>query len=350
MAHFFVPSHSDKQHGLTAAFGGGILELVIRRGQAANVGLWGGGPDGKPLQVKVTRGGQIVSEGKAPAVRLARTSNDTGNHIQVFQVSGLKDGDQITGFLDDGTPYTRPLAVRELTGSANDIIEAWAKARAAGEAYTNRGLYPQAVPYLELEDARRGIKMAKLADKCIGGPISDINGLSVHSTAGFPERSAFQMTRFGCVDVWNGNGASAHFGIAGDGTVVQFIPATFAANAQFNPGNRHWLSVEIDNNGKDEMTDKQLTSAKALFFWVCNTFGVAIKLATGCLFPKTPQYDATTMAACAMGKSPTTTDVYEAVMSEGVSCHWWLEGPKNAKSHGCPGEGIMMQLYRIARS
>jgi hypothetical protein len=350
MANFFVPSHSDAKHGLSAALGAGILELVIRRGENARVGLWGVGPDGKPLQVQVTRGDQVVSEGKAPQVRVVRASNDTASHIQVFQIAGLKDGDKILGVLADGTRYIPALTVRELTSGANDIIEAWTKARAAGEAYSARGLYPQAVPYLELEDKRRGIKMPKLAAKCIGGPISDINGLSVHSTAGFDTRPAFNMAKFGCVDVWNGNGASSHFGISGDGTVVQFIPATFGANAQFNPGNQHWISVEIDNDGKSEMTDQQLTSAKALFFWVCNTFGVPIKLATGCLFPRSPQFDATTMAACAMGKSGTTTDVFEAVMSEGVSCHWWLEGPKTTHSHGCPGEGIMMQLYRITRS
>jgi hypothetical protein len=56
------------------------------------------------------------------------------------------------------------------------------------------------------------------------------------------------------------------------------------------------------------------------------------------------------MAVCSQGKSRTTTDALEAVMSEGVSCHWWLEGNKTSKSHGCPGVGIMSQLVRITRS
>jgi|GEM_PF-4639709 len=349
MAHFFVPSHADKAHGLSAAFGGGILELVIRRGESARVGVWGGGPDGKPLQVKVYRGPLIVSDGKAAVVKLTRASDDPTNHIQVYTVAGLKDGDKLVGVLPDDTPYTAALLVRELTGSANDIIEAWARANAAGEGYYSRALYSQAVPYLALEDARRGIKMEKLKPRCIGGPLQDVNGLAVHATGGTDTRSAFQMARFGCVDVWNGNGASAHFGIAGDGTVVQFIPATFIANSQLNPGNGHWISVEIDNDGKSPMNDKQLTAAKALFFWVCSTFGVAIQLATGCLYPKTPNFDKATTTVCAEAGVSTTTDPFEAVMSEGVSCHWWLEGAKTAKSHACPGAGIIAQLAQIVK-
>lgn len=349
MAHFFVPSHADKQHGLAAAFGGGILELVIRRGESARLGLWGGGPDGKPLQVKVYRNAAVVSEGKAAPVKLARASDDPTNHIQVYLIAGLKDGDKIVGVLADETPYTAAVQVRELTGAANDIIEAWARANAAGEPYSNRTLYPQAVPYLALEDAKRGIKMEKLKARCIGGPLSDVNGLAVHATGGFDTRSAFQMARFGCVDVWNGNGASAHFGIAGDGTVVQFIPASFIANSQLSPGNSHWISVEIDNDGKAAMNDKQLTAAKALFFWVCNIFGVAIQVATGCLYPKTPHFDKVTKAVCAEAGAATTTDTFEAVMSEGVSCHWWLEGNKTAKSHACPGTSIISQLAQIAK-
>lgn len=350
MAHFFVPSHQwDAKHGVSAAFGGGILELVIRRGGSAQVGLWGGAADGKPLQVKVYRGNLVVSEGKGSTVKLARASYDSTNHIQVFSVYGLKDGDKLIGVLPDDTPYTAALLVRELTGSANDVIEAWARANAAGESYWSRALYPDAVPYLELEDTRRKIKMTKLSERCIGGPLSDVNGLVIHATSGFDTRSAFEMALFGCVNVWNGNGASTHFGIAGDGTVVQFIPTSFASHSQLGISNSHWISVEIDNNGKKPMTDMQLTAAKALFFWVCNTYGVAIKLATGCLFPKTPHYDQATKTVCARVGGPTTTDVFEAAMSEGVSCHWWLEGNKNALSHGCPGNDIILQLTDIVK-
>jgi hypothetical protein len=161
------------------------------------------------------------------------------------------------------------------------------------------------------------------------------------------------MAAWGCVETWNtgGLGAGAHFGIAADGTVVQFIVASFIAFAQGFPGDSRWISVEIDNNASSPMTGAQLDALKGLFRWVGKTFGVNPWVATGCLYPKeAPQFDETTVAVCAEAGSDTTTDNYEANLSSGVSCHWWLDPRKvGPHVHACPGKGIMSQLPQLCK-
>lgn len=348
MAHFFIPDHPDKAHVSAAVEGGALSELAIRPGSAAAFGLWGGGPTGQPLVVKVYRGGVSVSDGARPAVKVERVANDPANHVQTFRATGLTAGDQIVGLLPDGvTRYTAPLPVRVLGSSASAVMTQWAAALARGETFTGRGLFTAgATPYTAISDPKMGT-MKLLTDAAVGGPLNDVNGLAVHTTAGTDARTPFQMARWGCVETWNGKQVSAHFGVAGNGTLVQFVPATFVANAQRDPGNRHWISVEVDNNGKAAMNALQVVAVARLFRWVCTEYGVSPKLATGTLFPKTPQFDTITADVCARGGASTTSDPFEACMSEGVSCHWWLEGAKSNRSHACPGPGMLAQLADV---
>jgi hypothetical protein len=219
---------------------------------------------------------------------------------------------------------------------------------AAGNRPQIRGVCDFAVPYLAMRDPVMG-GMAALKDSTAGGALINVHGLAVHTTAGTEARTPFQMARWGCVEPWNNRGVSAHFGIAGDGTLVQFVPVTFKAYAQYSPGNEHWISLEVDNNGKAAMNVLQLTATRALFRWVCNTYGVPPRVATGCLFPKASHFDKITASVCSRGTAATTTDPYEACMSRGLSCHWWLEASKTTNSHACPGPGILDQLDAVAR-
>jgi hypothetical protein len=348
VAHFFVPSHgADTSHGEAAAMGAAISDLVIRPNRQVRFGLWGGGPGGERLAVTVYRAGAVVSGGKTSPVKLALVSNHAPTHIQIYSATGLAAGDEIYGLLADGRRYTGALRVRVLKGTPGDVMKLWAQSYRAGEADADLATCDDAIPYVAMEEKKKGWKMEELKDSAVGGPLYEVHGLAVHTTAGTEARTPFQMASFGCVGTWNTRGVSAHFGVAGDGTLVQFVPASFVAYAQMSPGNEHWVSVEVDNNGKKEMNDNQLATVKKLFRWVCKTYAVPAALALGCLFPKAPQFDKVTREVCAAGGSETTTDSFAAVMSRGLSCHWWLEGNKTSHSHGCPGPGILAQLATI---
>lgn len=376
MAHFFFPSQSDAKHGEMAAENAALSELVVLPGGFGRFAVWGGGPDNKPLTVKVQRSGAVVSEGAHPAVKLQRASNDPATHIQVYSASGLQTGDQIQGWDGAGLPQTAPMPVRVLTEAAGDVMDHWALRRASGDGVPDaRACCHLAIPYISIPDPmpKRGGRMSKLKADHIGGPMANIHGLSIHSTAGSSGRSAFEMACFGCVNTWNAQGpVSAHFGVSGDGTIIQFVPTTFQAFAQGTPGDYHWLSVEIDNDGKAGMTAAQLMAVRSLFRWVTTTFGVPPRVATGWLpadnkaFDKITKEVAAAAGASSMtdddaaavaqghptlswvpGRSP-TTDNYEAAMSQGLSCHWWLDPRKTgAHVHACPGPGILSQFPTI---
>jgi hypothetical protein len=73
MANFFVPSYeSDTAHAEDAASDADIYELAIEKGKGARFGIWGGGPDGRPLSIKVYRNSTIVSDGANAPVKLTR--------------------------------------------------------------------------------------------------------------------------------------------------------------------------------------------------------------------------------------------------------------------------------------
>ncbi|MEZ5583463.1 MAG: peptidoglycan recognition family protein [Candidatus Competibacteraceae bacterium] len=337
MAHFFQPTQPDKAHVNAAASGAALSELFIRPGVAVPVGLWGG-HSGEPHDLRVFRRGIEASGFPSARVKVTKSWFVTGLNIDVYTITGLQEGDTLVGMrYKDRQPGTRALPVYALRNTPSGMMREATSWYGIQGPYRNRGICPLATPYLALRHGTMG--MTVLNDANVGGPLLNVHGLAVHTTAGRDDRSAYTMARWGCVETWNGGGygASAHFGIAGDGTLVQFVPVDFVAHAQYNPGNQHWISVEVDNNGKKPMNDGQLASLRALFGWVSDSFGVPRQVATGCLFPKTPHFDKVTAAVCARGKAKTTSDPYVACMSRGVSCHWWLEANKTANSHGCPG-------------
>ncbi len=227
------------------------------------------------------------------------------------------------------------------------VMEAWASRQKRGDGSTgNPYLYPAATSYLALSDKHMG-PMTPLSDKCYGGVLNDVHGLAVHCTAGPVGPSAYVVANFRCVHTWNGNHASAHFAISGDGTVVQFVPTNYVANAQ-GKANGHWISVEIDNNGSAPMTLAQLTSTKDLFEWVCTTFFVPRRLATGHLCNESP-WDGLTRNVCTAAGASVSDSQMETVASHGLSCHRWLSYDKQRKKV-CPGAGILAQLPSIAKA
>jgi hypothetical protein len=340
MANFFLPSPgSPRSIGFAAADNSWLSELIIKPGAIANFGLWGNGRAGEILTIKVYRAGQIVIDNPTPK------SSFPDQNVQIFALPGLKNGDEIYGMLPDGVSrFTSALKIVLHANTATDVIADWAQHYKAGEAFDRPHLYPDAVPYLALSDKGQGA-MARLEDRCIGGALNAVHGLAVHTTAGTDARSPFQTARWGCVPTWNTNQASAHFAISGDGTVIQFVPADWVAYAQGSPGNENWISVEIDNNGVAPMKVEQLTAAKALFQWVCRRYGVYPTLATGCLFPQSKAFDDMTSTVCQAAGADLTTNKFEAAMSRGLSCHWWLYPGQ----HACPGPGILSQLPSIAK-
>jgi hypothetical protein len=347
--HFFQPSLAKRRDPTITplAVKGAVLDaLVVRSGTPAAVGLWGNGYNGDPLDVWAYRDGRRVSGSPSAPVKLSRTFLDRKLQIQEFRVTGLKEGDTLVGVSTSGRRMTDELPVYELRNTASGLM----REAALYDEYRHtafKWMCPYATPYLALRDPKMG-EMVPLND-LTAKAIMNVHGLAVHTTAGKASRPPFLMARWGCVDPWNKNNVNAHFGVSGDGTLVQFVPITFVAYAQYSPGNEHWISVEVDNNGKEAMNARQLKTVQKLFWWLSNTFGVPRQVATGCLFPKTPQFDKVTTEVCDRGDVALTTNPYEACMSSGVSCHWWLEASKNKNSHACPGRGILNQLDEVAR-
>ena len=235
------------------------------------------------------------------------------------------------------------------------IIERWAADYVPGNPPSNF-LYPGAVPYLIL-GTHAGAPMTRLANRCYGNPLPAINGLAVHCTGGPGSVAPYAVANNICVNTWNRNGASAHFAIAGDGTVMQFVPTNFSAFAQGSPANEHWLSVEIDNPGNEppngvKASDEQINAARGLFAWVCRTFSIRPQVATGHLcaeklrIPAAKAYDELTRQVCAYGSlnSQSSTDERAAQSSRGLSCHRWLQPYVKP----CPGYGLLGQLTDIA--
>lgn len=242
------------------------------------------------------------------------------------------------------------LAIKQYTVDETDentkgLMEEWIAAYRSGTPWASPHACPWAIPYTYFTNMR-------LAAKCIGGPIQKIRGLAIHTTAGNESRSVKVALENGILNVWNGNGASAHFYIGNLGELVQIVPLNRIANAQRDPANRYYISVEVENAGKGPMKQVQLGTAKLLFNWIANKYGVPKQLATGYVGPyavgseKTfgPDakriFDPITRELC--GPDGVTKDQATASAAYGLSCHYWLKGEKP-----CPGVGMLRQLPSI---
>lgn len=359
MAHFFNawPGMS-KANAVVSAKSPGISTLQIPATGVGTFGVYGGDGAGNWLTIRVYRGSAIVSDGAKPAVPVKVLLEDAGEWVRVLQATGLKAGDEIYGMTAAGQRYTSALTVKTVAGKAADAMQDWADHLKADASYkpTQAGLCPLATPYLALK--KGGNTAPKLRDEFVGGPISTVHGLAVHTTGAGGNRDAFDTAINGCVGTWHFNKdtkgflASTHFAIAADGTIVQIIPTNRQAWAQGNPGDRNWISVEVDNDGSSPMKIAQLESVKRLFGWICSAHGVMRQLAMGTLYFKTgappwkKAHDEITTTVCGAGGSQTTTDPMWAALSRGLSCHYWLD-PRNGKP--CPGAGILRQLASIVK-
>jgi hypothetical protein len=320
---------------------GDISTLAADATGKARFRLWGGGPDGEELIVRVYRSNVVVSEGLGVTLK----STNAGNWNFDYTATGLKPGDQIFGLTNLGARYTAALSVLSAgtAPSKNHLIASWAAHYEQNPKPSSDFLYPNAIPYLALTDPKMG-RCPTLQENCIGGSLQKVNGLAVHCTAAGPAH-AFQMAAWHCVPTWNSNSASAHFGIGGEGKVVQFISADRIANAQHNPGNLFWLSVEVANTGKTVgMNDMQLSALKQLFSWVRMRFGVPNVMGTGYLGSDTTM-NALTRKVCDAAPAPVTNNPAAPASSQGLSCHHWLD--KGSKP--CPGLGILGQLPSVLK-
>jgi hypothetical protein len=226
---------------------------------------------------------------------------------------------------------------------ATETIRGWVASRERGDDVNNRFLYSRAVPYLALGQKGQAA-MTPLVDGCIGGKLGNVHGLAVHCTAGPIGPSPYGVAQNRCVNTWNGNNASAHFAIAGDGTVIQFIPTNFVANAQM-AANPYWISVEVDNDGYAPMVLGQLQALKQLFVWICKMFGVPMTVATGHLC-KDSGWDDITRRVCDSSNAAVSESRAETIASRGLSCHRWLDF---GGGRLCPGKGMLSQLASVAK-
>lgn len=361
MAHLFEAwLGMTKQQAVTAADADAISTLPISAAGVGVFGIWGGDGSANWLNIKVYRGSAVVSEGPKPAVPVTRLLEYPADWIRIYQATGLKPGDEIYGMTAAGQRYTMALKVEQVSGKAAEVMQDWAKKLAADPGYkpTEKELCPLAVPYLALTKGKQA--PIKLRDEFVGGPLSAVHGLSVHTTGAGGWRDAFDTAIHGCVNTWHANKddpaknflASTHFCISSDGVIVQIVPANRQAFAQGTPGDNSWISVEIDNNGTSEMTAAELTAVQRLFGWVCGTYPVPPKLAMGTLYYKKGEppwkkaHDEITTKVCAAAGAPTTTTPFEAAFKRGLSCHYWLDA-RNGKV--CPGVGILGQMPDIAK-
>jgi N-acetylmuramoyl-L-alanine amidase len=207
---------------------------------------------------------------------------------------------------------------------------------------------PWAVPYLlKLPSGVEPLKASKM-----GGQIQKVRGLAIHTTWGNTSRTV-EQTVGGTVGQWNnaGGAVSAHFAIAADGTLLQIVPTNRVAWAQGGQSDQYYLSVEIETK-ESPANAAQLQSARILFKWVCETYGVPKRLATGYVGPAgngayaadaKRSYDPITTSMCADAGVETTTDPKVAIAASGLSCHYWLHPVKP-----CPGGPLLRQLADIA--
>lgn len=349
MANFFEAwAGINKSQAVMASNHPSISTLQI----TSNIGIfgiWGGDASSNWLNIKVYRASTVVN------VKVDVLLEVPSDWVRVIRVTGLQNGDEIYGMTKLGQRYTTVLTVRTVSSKSNDIIQDWANHLKTNLDYkpTQAGLCPIAIPYLALKDGKNSA--TKLEDNLIGDALSIIHGLAIHTTGAGGGRNEFQTAIYGCVQVWNkdytesGNRrkASTHFAIASNGKIVQIVQTSHKAWAQ-GLGDRNWISVEIDNNGRSPMKVEQLDAVKRLFEWVCRTYGIPRQLAIGTLYSNRgfPHHDEITTTVCAASGSQVTRSPLWAVMSRGLSCHYWLDD-RNGKP--CPGEGILRQMASIVK-
>lgn len=231
---------------------------------------------------------------------------------------------------------------------AQDVIAQWNAAINSGTAFSSPNVCPFAVPYLQ----HKSPNTKPLNPKNIGPAIQKIRGLAIHTTWGIIGAEVATTVSI-CCNTWNAAGVPtcAHFAIASNGTLLQFVPNNRIAWAQGGQADQYYLSVEIETKNS-AANNEQLQTASRLFRWVARTYGFERKLATGFIGPHgngpwaaaaKQMYDPITTKMCAEAGVETTRDPAVAAAASGLSCHYWLHPVKP-----CPGGPLLKQMAEIA--
>lgn len=232
---------------------------------------------------------------------------------------------------------------------SQDLIKQWNDSIESGDAFSSPNVCPLAIPYLQ----RLPPNTKPLNQRNVGPSIQKVKGLAIHTTWGFAGAAATEKTVSACLNTWNAAGVPtcAHFAIAYDGTLLQFVPVNRIAWAQGGQADQCYLSVEIETKETAANADQIGTAAK-LFRWVVGKFGVPPNLATGFIgahgdgrYAADAEriYNPITTRMCADAGVDTTTNKAVAAAASGLSCHYWLHPVKP-----CPGGPLLRQLADIA--
>lgn len=227
----------------------------------------------------------------------------------------------------------------------DDLMKQWSDAIDAGESFHHPSTCPLAIPYLQ----RLPSSAKPLNPKFMTKSIQKVRGLAIHTTWGSAGNVSPEWTVSACLNTWNAAGrpTSAHFALATDGTLLQFVPLDRCAWAQGGNSDLWYLSVEVETKNSAASAD-QIETARKLFRWVIGRYGVEPGLATGYIgahgdgqwaASAKADYDPITRRIC----KKTTDKKDEAANSSGLSCHYWLHPVKP-----CPGKPLLAQLPDIA--
>jgi hypothetical protein len=206
------------------------------------------------------------------------------------------------------------------------------------------------------------IRPAKV-NKNVGGTLTDIFGLSIHTVDSVAPNPKFGDVFDSMLGMWAKSGnVSAHFGIDKEGNLAQFVSQTRIAFAQGDPGDRNWISVEVFT-GKlnvatcqtDKLEDAQIDTLRVLMNWLNETYKVPIEIGTAYIgkdkigIGPSNVNDYVVVGKAIAAQRPNTRsavpDLISASQTRGISCHYWL-GPKGHVK-ACPGLSILTQLPRI---
>jgi hypothetical protein len=229
-----------------------------------------------------------------------------------------------------------------------DFMEQWA---ANYGDFRSPYICPWAVPYILMLPPNT----PRYRKDYVGRPITKVRGLAIHQTwssVSFDDKK----TVGACINTWNSAGVptGAHFIIVNSGLLVQVVPTNRMAFAQGGTADSWWLSVEIQSFNT-AANPQQIQAARFLFQWIANTHGCDKKLAKGFVGKHETQKNAEREAIAAQAEhdynpitrslcnSNVTTNVQDAVMSSGLSCHYWLHPTKY-----CPGKHLLRQMDQIA--
>lgn len=154
------------------------------------------------------------------------------------------------------------------------------------------------------------------ANHVAGQMRTPVMGVVIHHTVG---SLASAESRFNTP----GSGASAHFGIGEDGTILQWVDTADVAYHACNANWTGWIGIEHETPGDgpglwQALTDAQLTASARVLAWAAATHG----------FPLQVTDDPSTLGLA-----------YHSMYPGDCATHWGITG--------CPGDAIIAQRPEI---